>query len=211
MILLNWFPGSGRSDTLIRLVRNGSKVHLFSGSSVLINLLVHPTEKCRWSLPLYDCPYSHIYLMFGVCVCMCVCTGVCMYTYMCILFEKFVVVAVMVVTFKQHKTVHDKSNLKVVANVPANVGDTRDMGSIPGLGRSPGGGNGNALLENSMWTDEPGGLHSRGRKELDATEHTPTQPHSHHRDTCLQFNTCPCYAFLCRYKHSHICIPSSVS
>ena len=134
-----------------------------------------------------------------------------MYTYMCILFEKFVVVAVMVVTFKQHKTVHDKSNLKVVANVPANVGDTRDMGSIPGLGRSPGGGNGNALLENSMWTDEPGGLHSRGRKELDATEHTPTQPHSHHRDTCLQFNTCPCYAFLCRYKHSHICIPSSVS
>ena len=73
--------------------------------------------------------------MFGVCVCMCVCTRVCMYTYMCILFEKFVVVAVMVVTFKQHKTVHDKSNLKVVANVPANVGDTRDMGSIPGLGR----------------------------------------------------------------------------
>ena len=37
---------------------------------------------------------------------------------------------------------------------PANVGDTRDPGSIPGLGRSPGGGHGNPLqcscLENPM-------------------------------------------------------------
>ena len=33
-----------------------------------------------------------------------------------------------------------------VGKEPAcNAGDTRDMGSIPGLGRSPGGGNGNPL------------------------------------------------------------------
>ena len=36
----------------------------------------------------------------------------------------------------------------------ANAGDTRDAGSIPGSGRSPGGGNGNPVwyscLENSM-------------------------------------------------------------
>ena len=42
----------------------------------------------------------------------------------------------------------------VVKNLPANARDTRDLGSIPGLGRSPGGGNGNPLqyfcLENSM-------------------------------------------------------------
>ena len=42
----------------------------------------------------------------------------------------------------------------VVKNLPANAGDTRDMGSIPGLGRSTGGGNGNPLqyscLQNSM-------------------------------------------------------------
>ena len=31
----------------------------------------------------------------------------------------------------------------VVKNLPASVGDARDMGSIPGLGRSPGVGNGN--------------------------------------------------------------------
>ena len=33
----------------------------------------------------------------------------------------------------------------VVKNPPANVGDARDAGSIPGLGRSSGGGNGNPL------------------------------------------------------------------
>ena len=42
----------------------------------------------------------------------------------------------------------------VVENPPANVGDTGDACSIPGSGRSTGGGNGNPLqyscLENSM-------------------------------------------------------------
>ena len=41
----------------------------------------------------------------------------------------------------------------LVKNSPANAGDPRDMGSIPGSGRSPGVGNGNPLqyscLENS--------------------------------------------------------------
>ena len=42
----------------------------------------------------------------------------------------------------------------VVKNPPANAGDFRDSGSIPGSGRPPGGGNGNPLqyscLENPM-------------------------------------------------------------
>ena len=42
----------------------------------------------------------------------------------------------------------------VVKNPPTNAGDTRDMGSIPGSGRSPGGGHGNlpqySCLENPM-------------------------------------------------------------
>ena len=33
----------------------------------------------------------------------------------------------------------------VVKNSPANEGDVRNVGSIPGLGRSPGEGNGNLL------------------------------------------------------------------
>ena len=32
-----------------------------------------------------------------------------------------------------------------IKNSPANAGDARDTGSVPGLGRSPGGGNGNPL------------------------------------------------------------------
>ena len=42
----------------------------------------------------------------------------------------------------------------VLKNSPANAGNIRDMGSIPGLGRSPGGGHGNPLqyscLENPV-------------------------------------------------------------
>ena len=42
----------------------------------------------------------------------------------------------------------------MVKNPPANIGDIRDMGLIPGLGRSPGGGHGNtrqcSCLENTM-------------------------------------------------------------
>ena len=33
----------------------------------------------------------------------------------------------------------------VVKNLPANPGDAEDVGSVPGSGRSPGGGNGSAL------------------------------------------------------------------
>ena len=33
----------------------------------------------------------------------------------------------------------------VVKNLPANTGELRDTGSMPGLGRSPGGGNDNPL------------------------------------------------------------------
>ena len=50
-------------------------------------------------------------------------------------------------------------------NLPANAGDVRDAGSIFGLGRSPGVGNGNSLqysyLENS-WTEVPGRPPSMG-------------------------------------------------
>ena len=42
----------------------------------------------------------------------------------------------------------------MVKNLPANAGDVRDRGSVPGQGRSPAGGNGNpfqySYLENSM-------------------------------------------------------------
>ena len=69
----------------------------------------------------------------------------------------------------------------VVKNLPANAGDTEDSGSIPGLGRSPGGGHGNLLqlscLENPMhrgtqWAT----VHGVGR--VGQTEHAWT--HTQH-------------------------------
>ena len=63
----------------------------------------------------------------------------------------------------------------VVKNTPAKAGDLRDAGSIPGSGRSPGGGHGNPLSILAWripWTEEPDGLQSIGRKESDTTEVT---------------------------------------
>ena len=60
----------------------------------------------------------------------------------------------------------------MVKNLPANVGDVRDVGSIPGLGRSLGGGYGTLLqyscLENPM-PESLGDYSSWGRKESDMT------------------------------------------
>ena len=57
----------------------------------------------------------------------------------------------------------------MIKNLPVNAGDVRDAGSIPGSGRSPGGGNGNLLqyscLENPM-TEKPGRLQSMGSQRV---------------------------------------------
>ena len=64
----------------------------------------------------------------------------------------------------------------MVKNLPANAGDIRDLGSIPGSGRSPGGGHGNPLqyscLENSMDRGAWQAMVHRVNKELDMTEET---------------------------------------
>ena len=57
----------------------------------------------------------------------------------------------------------------MVKNMTANAGDAGDRGSIPGLGRSPGGGNGNPLqyscLENPT-DEEPGRLQFVGSQSV---------------------------------------------
>ena len=53
----------------------------------------------------------------------------------------------------------------MVKNLPANEEDVRDSDSIPGLGRSLGGGNDNPLQCSCLgipWTEEPGGVQSMG-------------------------------------------------
>ena len=70
----------------------------------------------------------------------------------------------------------------MLKNLPASAGDIRDMGSIPGSGRSPGEGNGNSLhyfcMENPMdrgdWWATVYGV-----TELDTTEQLSTHTHTH--------------------------------
>ena len=67
----------------------------------------------------------------------------------------------------------------VVKSFPANAGDTRHTGLIPGLGRTPGGGLGthsSILAWRIPWTEAPGRQQSMGCKESDTTEDTKHPP-----------------------------------
>ena len=63
-----------------------------------------------------------------------------------------------------------------VKNMPANAGDIRDAGSIPGSGRSPGGGHVFPLKHSCLENLKDRGAWQAtvhwGRKELDTTEVT---------------------------------------
>ena len=65
---------------------------------------------------------------------------------------------------------------QVVNEPPANAGDLRDAGSIPGSGRSPGGGHGSPLQYSCLETPLDGGAWWGyplwGCNELDMTEAT---------------------------------------
>ena len=81
----------------------------------------------------------------------------------------------------------------MVKNLPAVVGDTRDLGSFPGLGRYPGVRNGNPLLypclENSM--ERGAGLSSRvsqSRTLLSmCTRYQHTHTHTHKSLLLIKF------------------------
>ena len=65
----------------------------------------------------------------------------------------------------------------MVENLPANIGDIRDAGSIPRSGRSPGGGHGNPLQYSCLENPSHGhrsmeGYSPQTRKESDTTEAT---------------------------------------
>ena len=74
----------------------------------------------------------------------------------------------------------------VVKNLPANAGDIRVEGSIPGLGRSPGRGHGNPLQYSSMENPMDRGswqatdLRIAESDMTEATEHTPAFPVVHY-------------------------------
>ena len=66
----------------------------------------------------------------------------------------------------------DFPSSKEVKNLPANAGDARDVGLIPGSEISPGGGNGHLLQYSCLgnpWTKEHGKLQSTGSQRSDMT------------------------------------------
>ena len=57
----------------------------------------------------------------------------------------------------------------VVRRLPASAGDTRDVGLVPGSGRSPEQGlaiHSSTLAWRVPWTEEPGGLQSMGSQRV---------------------------------------------
>ena len=76
----------------------------------------------------------------------------------------------------------------LVKNPPANAGNVRDSGSIPGLGRLPGGGHGNPLqyscLENPHGQRSLASYSPWGRRELDTTARTQhARTHTDHLES----------------------------
>ena len=77
----------------------------------------------------------------------------------------------------------------MVKNAPANAGDLRDMGSIPGSGRSSGGGHGNPLQYSYLESPMDRGAQqatTMESRELNTTKVT-TRGHTHH--VCLHADT----------------------
>ena len=59
--------------------------------------------------------------------------------------------------------------VQVVKNLPADAGDIREMGLMPGSGRSPGEGHDNhssIFAYKTPWTEEPGDLQSMGSQRV---------------------------------------------
>ena len=77
----------------------------------------------------------------------------------------------------------------VVKNMPANAGDTRDMGSMPGSERSPGGGTGTPLqysclgnpMDRGTWRATVHGVtkSQTGLKRLSVRLHTHIHTHTY--------------------------------
>ena len=73
-------------------------------------------------------------------------------------------------------------------NLLANAGDLRDVGSVPGSGRSPGGGIGNPLQNSSWRTPWTEGYGPWGRKGSDMTEATQYRFQANNTAKCIHEN-----------------------
>ena len=103
----------------------------------------------------------------------------------------------------------------MVKNLPAKAGDARDMGWIPGLGRSLGGENGNPLQYSSLvnpmdrgaWWAMAHGV-TKSQTQLSTCARTHTHTHTH---TCAHTHTHVCtQRHMCAHMHTHTCVHTCV-
>ena len=79
------------------------------------------------------------------------------------------------------------------------MGDTRDTGLIPGLGRSPGGGNGilsSILVWEISWTEEPGAT----------VQELARDRHDLATDKCVGWGVCVCASVMLSKTNKQIII-----
>ena len=94
----------------------------------------------------------------------------------------------------------------VVQNPLSNAGDIRDTGSIPGSGRSPGGGNGHPLSSilgwRIPWTEDPGGLRSTGSQRVG--NQWLSRQQEWYETSCYVFSNYLCLLFRARLFNSQL-------
>ena len=99
----------------------------------------------------------------------------------------------------------------VVKNPSAHAGDIKEVGSNPGLGRSPGGRHGNPLqypcLENPHGQRSLGGYSSWGGKKSDMTERLS---HFTSQVTCYMKKSQPFLSRIFLMRFSNMYFPSSI-
>ena len=118
---------------------------------VSLCICVHTSLCVCVCLCLYMCLCTCVYTS-SVCICVCLCVYMCLSVYMCAHVSVCVYACACVYICVCACTASQV--VLVVKKLPANAEDLRDVGFSPGLGRPPGGGQGNALqhsyLENPM-------------------------------------------------------------
>ena len=90
----------------------------------------------------------------------------------------------------------------VAKNLPANAGDLRDLGLVPGLERSPGGGHGNHSSIHAWripWTEEPGRLGSKASQSRTRLKRLSAHRHRIGRTKRLKAESAPAFAMSRRF------------
>ena len=149
---LTWAPNHTPYPTIfILLYLHPTPPYLFVHLSPLFYLSNINLSSIYPSSHLSTCPSMHNYLSVSLCI---------YHLFVSIINLSFICLSICLSIhplISMHLSILSSSGVK---NPPVNAGDAKDAASIPGSGRSPGGGNDNPLqlAWRILWTEEPGDL-----------------------------------------------------